>query len=223
MIISVEFKKGVVEVEVVSGMTDSELKELPHFAQALLSTKVISDDITRRFELLKAFTEDVLGKDYIEDTCRAYKALIAFIENIGSNHSCTNLEKAGDFDGETIDNGKYSNIKPIKISLKHENNNAYYKNNIDTKNIIDTNTQAILENKHSIIDTIIPLYKECENEKHRYKKYSQMLNILKDIRADEYISDNDRTLIDAKIKVCEEKISGLKAVYEKLMKVISEV
>ena len=86
----------------------------------------ISDDITRRFELLKAFTEDVLGKDYIEDTCRAYKALIAFIENIGSNHSCTNLEKAGDFDGETIDNGKYSNIKPIKISLKHENNNAYH-------------------------------------------------------------------------------------------------
>ena len=57
----------------------------------------------------------------------------------------------------------------------------------------------------------------------RYKKYSQMLNILKDIRADEYISDNDRALIDAKIKVCEEKISGLKAVYEKLMKVISEV
>lgn len=28
-------------------MKDSELKELPHFAQALLSTKVISDDITK--------------------------------------------------------------------------------------------------------------------------------------------------------------------------------
>ena len=210
MIISVEFKKGVVEVEVVSGMTDSELKELPHFAQALLSTKVISDDITRRFELLKAFTEDVLGKDYIEDTCRAYKALIAFIENIGSNHSCTNLEKAGDFDGETIDNGKYSNIKPVTISLnnKYGNNNAYYKNDIDTT------TQNV--------DTIISLYKECENAKLRYRKYSQMLSILKDIRVDEYISDNDRALIDAKIKVCEKKISGLSVAYEKLMNAISE-
>lgn len=304
MIISVEFKNGVAEVEVVSGMKDSELKELPHFAQALLSTKVISDDITKRFELFKAFTEDVLGKDDTKDTgyitdnnknslndfnnekaydsnvnfankaeksknistnnkkvsmahtleklykeydaakaeyseyrtlhnilldiagepdisdadietlnakikmCkmkrdavgRAYKALFAFIENIGSNHSYTNLEK--------IDNDKYINIKPIKINLKHENNN---------------NTQEILENKHSIIDTIISLYKEYENEKRRYKKYSQMLSILKDIRGDEYISDNDRVLIDAKIKVCEEKISGLKAVYEKLMKAISEV
>ena len=67
MIISVEFKNGVVEVEVVSGMKDSELKELPHFAQALLSTKWYSDDITKIFELVKAFTEDVLGKDDAED------------------------------------------------------------------------------------------------------------------------------------------------------------
>lgn len=128
-------------------------------------------------------------------------------------------ETSGDFDRDIIDNDKYNNVKDIKTSLnnKYGNNNAYFKNDIDTE------TQAVLENEHSIIDTIIPLYKECENEKRRYKKYSQMLNILKDIRADEYISDNDRALIDAKIKVCEEKISGLKAVYEKLMKVISEV
>lgn len=128
-------------------------------------------------------------------------------------------ETSGDFDRDIIDNDKYNNVKDIKTSLnnKYGNNNAYFKNDIDTE------TQTVLENEHSIIDTIIPLYKECENEKRRYKKYSQMLNILKDIRADEYISDNDRALIDAKIKVCEEKISGLKAVYEKLMKVISEV
>ena len=128
-------------------------------------------------------------------------------------------ETSGDFDGDTIDNGKYSKIKAVKTSLnnKYGNNNSYYKNDIDTT------THAVLENKHSIVDTIISLYKECENAKHHYKKYSQILSILKDIRSDEYISDNDRALIDAKIKVCEEKISGLKAAYEKLMKAISEV
>lgn len=119
-------------------------------------------------------------------------------------------ETSGDFDGDTIDNGKYRNIKPIKTSLnnKYGNNNAYYKNDIDTT------TQNV--------DTIISLYKECENAKRRYRKYSQMLSILKDIRVDEYISDNDRALIDAKINVCEKKISGLSAAYEKLMNAISE-
>ena len=336
MIISVEFKNGLAEVNVVSA-EDSELKELPHFAQALLSTKLDSDGITKIFELLKSFTEDVLGKDDAEDNgyitdnnknflkefnnekfydsnvnfadkvnkpknistsnkkapvsvtleklykeydaakaeyseyrtlhnilldiagepdisdtdieilnakikmCKmkrdavgsAYKALFAFIESIGGNYSCVNIGKTvkqlditndGDFDGDTtIDNGKPSKIKAIKTGLKHGNNYAYYKNDIDAKNIIDTDTQAVLENKHSIVDIIISLYKKCETAKRRFKKYSQMMSILKDIRDDEYISDNDRVLIDDKIKSCEEKISGLKAAYEKLMKAISEV
>lgn len=175
MIISVEFKNGVAEVKVISPMKDSELKELPHFAQAILSTKWYSDDITKIFELVKAFTKDVLGKDDAED------------------NGCI------------------------------DDNNAYYKNDIDTKNIIDTDTQTVLENKHNIVDTIISLYKECENAKRRYKKYSQMLSILKDIRADEYISCDDRVLIDVKIKVCEEKTDCLRTAYEKLMKAISEV
>lgn len=132
-------------------------------------------------------------------------------------------ETSGDFDGDTIDNGKYSKIKAVKTGLKHGNNNAYYKNDIDTKNIIDTDTQTVLENKHNIVDTIISLYKECENAKRRYKKYSQMLSILKDIRADEYISCDDRALIDVKIKVCEEKTDCLRTAYEKLMEAISEV
>lgn len=326
MIISVEFKNGLAEVNVVSA-EDSELKEFPHFAQALLSTKLDSDGITKIFELLKSFTEDVLGKDDAEDNgcitdnnknflkefnneklydsnvnfadkvnkpknistsnkkapvsvtleklykeydaakaeyseyrtlhgilldiagepnisdadieilnakikmCkmkrdavdRAYKALFAFIESIGGNYSCTNLANSGDFDGETINNDKYSKIKAIKTGLKHGNNDAYYKNDIDAKNIIDTDTQAVLENKHSIVDIIISLYKKCEIMKPRYKKYSQLLSILNDIKADEYISDNDRALIDAKIKFCEEKTTCLKAAYEKLMKAISEV
>lgn len=316
MIISVEFKNGVAEVKVISPMKDSELKELPHFAQAILSTKWYSDDITKIFELVKAFTKDVLGKDDAEDNgCiddnnedflkdfnnkkpydsnvnfddkvkkpkninisnknvptsntleklykeyeatnaeysdyrtlhgilldiagesnisdtdieilnekikmykmkrdaagRAYKELIAFIESIGSNHICTNLEKDvkqleldkdGDFDGETTDNDKYSKI--------------------DTENITDSDTQTVLENKHSIVDIIISLYKKCETMKQRYKKYSQMLSILKDIRADEYISCDDRALIDVKIKDCEEKTDCLKTAYEKLMEAISEV
>lgn len=169
MIISVEFKNGIAEVEVVSGMKDSELKELPHFAQALLSTKVISDDITKRFELLKAFTEDVLGKDDTED--------IGYITD--NNKNALKVEKS---------------------------------KNISTNN-----------KKVPMAHTLEKLYKEYENEKLRYNKCSQMLSILKDIRADEYISDNDRALIDAKIKVYEGKISGLKAAYEKLMKAISEV
>lgn len=58
MIISVEFKNGIAEIKVISALKDSELKELPHFVQALLSTKFIS-------------IEDVLGelgKDDTEDT-----------------------------------------------------------------------------------------------------------------------------------------------------------
>ena len=67
MIISVEFKDGVAELKVVSAEY-SELKEFPHFIQALLSKKLGSDDITKIFELLKdAFIEDVLGKDDTED------------------------------------------------------------------------------------------------------------------------------------------------------------
>lgn len=94
MIISVEFKNGVAEVKVVSA-EDAELKELPHFAQALLSTKWCSDDITRIFELLRAFTKDVIGKDDAEDNgCIAnnnksflknekfYKSISNFADNV---------------------------------------------------------------------------------------------------------------------------------------------
>ena len=60
MIISVEFKNGVAEVKVVSA-EDTELKELPHFAQALLSTCGI--DIIRPAinEKLKMFIQTILN------------------------------------------------------------------------------------------------------------------------------------------------------------------
>lgn len=69
MIIGLEFKNGVAEVKIVSA-EDSELKELPRFAQDLISTKFSSDGITKMFKLLEAaFAEDVLGKDDAEDNC----------------------------------------------------------------------------------------------------------------------------------------------------------
>lgn len=67
MIIGVEFKDGMAELKVVSA-EDSELKELPRFAQDLISTKLSSDGITKMFKLLEAaFTEDVLGKYSADD------------------------------------------------------------------------------------------------------------------------------------------------------------
>lgn len=195
MIISAEFKNGVAEVKIVSA-EDSEFKELQRFAQDLLSTKLSSDDIPKLFELIKAFTEDVLGKDDTEDN--GY---------ITDNHKNvledSNNEKA------------YDSISNFADKVKKAEN-------------INTSNKKVPMNRleklyKEYIDTIISLYEEYKNAKRRYKKYLQMLSILKDIRADEYIGDNDRALIDAKIKVYEGKISGLKAAYEKLMKAISEV
>ena len=173
-----EFKNGVTN--------SSELKELPHFTQALLSTKWYTD-ITKIFELLKdAFIEDVLGKDDTEDN------------------------------GCIDDNNKNF--------LKDFNNEKFYDSNVNFADKVKKPKNINTSNKNvPMSHTLEKLYKEYKNAKRLYKKHLQMLSILKDIRADEYISDNDRALIDAKIKVYEGKASGLNAAYEKLMKAISEV
>lgn len=109
MIISVEFKDGVAELKVVSA-EDSELKEFPHFIQALLSTKLGSDDITKIFELLKAaFTEDVLGKDNAEDNGCIDDTIKNFFEKF-------NNEKIYD----SISNFANKVKKPENISTKNK-------------------------------------------------------------------------------------------------------
>lgn len=186
MIISVEFKNGVAEVKVISPMKDSELKELPHFAQAILSTKWYSDDITKIFELVKAFTKDVLGKDDAED------------------NGCID-DNNEDF-------------------LKDFNNKKLYDSNVNFADKVKKPKNISTNNKKvPMSHTLEKLYKEYDAAKAEYSEYRTLHNILLDIAEDPDISDNDMALIDAKIKICEEKISGLKAVYEKLMKVISEV
>lgn len=186
MIISVEFKDGVAELKVVSAEY-SELKEFPHFIQALLSTKLGSDDITKIFELLKAaFTEDVLGKDNAEDN------------------------------GCVDDNNKNF--------LKDFNNETLYDSNVNFADKIKKPENISTNNKKVPMSyTLEKLYKEYDAAKAEYSEYRTLHNILLDIAEDPDISDTDMALIDAKIKICEEKISDLKAVYEKLMKVISEV
>ena len=185
MIISVEFKNGLAEVNVVSA-EDSELKEFPHFAQALLSTKLDSDGITKIFELVKAFTKDVLGKDDAED------------------NGCID-DNNEDF-------------------LKDFNNEKLYDSNVNFADKVNKPKNISTSNKKAPVSvTLEKLYKEYDAAKAEYSEYRTLHNILLDIAEDPDISDNDMALIDAKIKICEEKISGLKAVYEKLMKVISEV
>ena len=67
MIYGLEFKDGMAEVKVVSA-EDSELKELPRFAQDLISTKFSSDGITKLFKWFEdAFNEAILGKYNAED------------------------------------------------------------------------------------------------------------------------------------------------------------
>ena len=184
-----EFKNSVTN--------SSELKELPHFTQALLSTKWYTD-IAKIFELLKdAFIEDVLGKDDTEDNGCIDDNNKNFLKDF-------NNEKFYDSNVNFADKVK----KPENISTSN-------------KKVPMSHTLEKLYKEYT--DTIISLYEEYKNAKRLYKKYLQMLSILKDIRADEYISDNDRALIDAKIKVYEGKASGLNAAYEKLMKAISEV
>lgn len=62
MIYGLEFKDGMAEVKVVSA-EDSELKELPRFAQDLISTKFSSDGITKLFKCFEdVFNEGILGK-----------------------------------------------------------------------------------------------------------------------------------------------------------------
>lgn len=184
-----EFKNSVTN--------SSELKELPHFTQALLSTKWYTD-IAKIFELLKdAFIEDVLGKDDTEDNGCIDDNNKNFLKDF-------NNEKFYDSNVNFADKVK----KPENISTSN-------------KNVPMSHTLEKLYKEYT--DTIISLYEEYKNAKRLYKKHLQMLSILKDIRADEYISDNDRALIDAKIKVYEGKASGLNAAYEKLMKAISEV
>lgn len=197
MIIGVEFKDGMAELKVVSA-EDSELKELPRFAQDLISTKLSSDGITKMFKLLEAaFTEDVLGKYNADDNGCIDDNNKNFLKDF-------NNEKFYDSNVNFADKVK----KPKNI-------------NTSNKNVPMSHTLEKIYKEHT--DTIISLYEEYKNAKRLYKKYLQMLSILKDIRADEYISDNDRALIDAKIKVYEGKASGLNAAYEKLMKAISEV
>lgn len=104
-------------------------------------------------------------------------------------------------------------------------------NNVDDgKNKPYDNPQKILveksnmKNKHRVDSaTITRLYRECETAKKMSGEYTSLLNILRDIVNDEYLSENDRGVILSKIDVCEKNVACLQESYERLMKAINEI
>lgn len=103
-------------------------------------------------------------------------------------------------------------------------------NSDDGKNKPYDNNQKILaekfnmKNKHRVDSaTITRLYRDCETAKKTSGEYTSLLNILKDIVNDEYLSENDRGVILSKINVCEKNVAFLKESYERLMEAIKEI
>lgn len=103
-------------------------------------------------------------------------------------------------------------------------------NSDDGKNKPYDNNQKILaekfnmKNKHRVDSaTITRLYRDCETAKKTSGEYTNLLNILKDIVNDEYLSENDRGVILSKINVCEKNVAFLKESYERLMAAINEI
>lgn len=100
----------------------------------------------------------------------------------------------------------------------------------DGKNKSYDNTQKILaeksnmKNKHRVDSTTITrLYRECETAKKTSGEYKNLLNILRDIVNDEYLSEYDRGVILSKINVCEKNVACLQESYERLMEAINEI
>lgn len=91
------------------------------------------------------------------------------------------------------------------------------------KNTTDETSDSTQEVFASEVDTLSTLYKELKRAERCYGKYTHLLNILRDIKTDAYISDDERCVIDTKIKIYEDKVSELKTAHEKLIMAISDI
>ena len=91
------------------------------------------------------------------------------------------------------------------------------------KNTTDETSDSTQEVFASKVDALSTLYKELKRAERCYGKYTHLLNILRDIKTDAYISDDERYVIDTKIKIYEDKVSELKTVHEKLIMAISDI
>lgn len=110
----------------------------------------------------------------------------------------------------------FSNYKPEYPNLD-KTGCKKYKNTTDETS---DSTQEVFAGK---VDALSTLYKELERAERCYGKYTHLLNILKDIKTDAYISDDERCVIDTKIKIYEDKVSELKTAHEKLIIAILDI